>query len=189
MTDNCLELIQICESVQRTIISPRGPLRSLIEYTDITVEFPSQQETLTRLQDFMACTQPSQYAVISGRYWQACRQLQNQFNQEYENFCHSAPSMEQYGGISDLEVQSQVARGFATRYRELEGELAEVVFRKFQREHRLNEAVEDKQTTNKNTAKVSLSVFIPMLHREPCLAANSVSTGNSKSDTRKSIRH
>lgn len=156
MGDSCLEIIRICQKVQRTIISPAAPLHSLVRYREIAVVFPSQHDSVTRIQDIVQRTEPSRYMAIAELYWRTCCRLRNGFEEEYENFCRSAPSMEQFGGISDLELQSQVARGFATRYRQLEEKLAQVVFKKCQRKP---QAVESKQTINRNPAKVSSFIF------------------------------
>ncbi|KAJ9096548.1 hypothetical protein QFC20_006406 [Naganishia adeliensis] len=93
---------------------------------EVDVRFPAYPDSLARIQAIKAVSSwQGKIAVITDRYWEACQRLQITAKTHYDTFCKEAESLEQFGGVTDMELQQTVARVLSKRYAESEKKLAE----------------------------------------------------------------
>jgi hypothetical protein len=129
--DQCEEVFQACKTLEAFEPAPPHQSSQPLEVSpDITVQFPSLSETLSRLEWLALQTRPK-IALIQQRYREACHSLQHRAIRQYQTFCCSAKSVEQFGGTSDYEIQRQVARGIAGWYEASEAKLANIILARF----------------------------------------------------------
>ncbi|KAJ9127288.1 hypothetical protein QFC24_001526 [Naganishia onofrii] len=148
------DIVEICRKIQN-LVSPdtQGPKCPLSIAWDITVLFPSRQETLKAVEHFASSMTPSKYMIIVQYYWEACQQIQSTIRKRYELFCHTAASVQCFVGPPDREVQRQVARGLSHRYAEIERRLSRAVTEKLLNQLETADSREKREKTESSAAK------------------------------------
>lgn len=135
--DGIRDTIILCQELQRALqlASMQHPCQRSTPIAispEVDVRFPAYADSLARIQAIKAVSSwQGKITVITDRYWEACQQLQIAVKTYYDTFCKEAQSLEQLGGVTDMELQQAVARELSKRYAESERKLAEVILQRF----------------------------------------------------------
>lgn len=131
LTDDRHELIRWCRRVQDALPPTQQQISNQLAMSlDIFVRFPTQQESLSRLDEIPLTPMPHLTAT-KHRYLEACHRIQQETERQYRAFCKGAHSVERLGGGTDRELQAQLAQGLSQWYENTEFKLARVVLANF----------------------------------------------------------
>lgn len=131
LANECQELISRCQKIQDALpTSPHHPSRSITISSDICIEFPTNHEALSRL-DELLLGGSDQVAAIKRHYREACQRVQEETTQQYHIACDGVKSVEHLGGPTDRELQNQIARGLSRMYEAWELQLANFILARF----------------------------------------------------------
>lgn len=127
----CDDILQVIAKIQAALPSSCKHNRAPISISPaVNVEFPTYEWSLSKL-DHLSERAGSHTVTIATQYLQACQRLQKVTTYRYFEVLKSLESLENFGGVSDLSLQSHVARGLSQFYEKWETKLATFIMQRY----------------------------------------------------------
>lgn len=151
------DILRVIEELQTALPRDFKPKRKPVSISPaVRVKFPTQESSLSRL-CHLAEQAGSESPIIIKRYLQSCLELQDVITRRLLEITKDLESLEEFGGASDLSLQSQVARGLSHIYETWESKLADKINQRYEMP-----ATITKEDPQLGKVRPPLSPFLPL---------------------------